>query len=219
MIVLIGASSGIGKELYDILSKKHNVIGTYNSNPDDKLVKIDLSSDISKFCDSINQIPNPLTLINLSTLSLDNLLINTDLDSWNRSFEINTTSNFLLAKAFLPKMIKDGFGRFIFVSSVVSETSPNGTGAYSSSKSALNGLSRTIAHEYGRFGITSNILSLGYFDKGLINTLTEEKRSNIISRIPSRSLGKVEDIAHAIDFIIETGYLNGSVIRLDGGIE
>jgi NAD(P)-dependent dehydrogenase (short-subunit alcohol dehydrogenase family) len=58
---------------------------------------------------------------------------------------------------------------------------------------------------------------LGYFDRGLIETLDEKKRSALLKRIPSGKLGRAEDVFKAVEFIIRTDYLNAATIRLDGG--
>ena len=94
-------------------------------------------------------------------------------------------------------------------SSIIGNKGANGAGIYSSSKSALKGYSKTLAKEYGRFGITSNIVELGYFDNGLIKNFKEEKIKAIISQTPVKRLGKIQDIISAIKFIEQTNFYNG----------
>ena len=74
-----------------------------------------------------------------------------------------------------------------------------------------------MSKEYGRFGITSNILELGYFENGLINTFNEEKINQIITQTSSKRLGIVDDIIAAIEFIEKSNFYNGEILKLNGG--
>ena len=82
----------------------------------------------------------------------------------------------------------------------------------------LVGLSRVISKEYSKFNITSNVISLGTFDTGLFHNLSEKKRKEILEMIPSKSTGDIDNIVNAIDFIIKSDYVNGSIINIDGGM-
>ena len=227
MIALIGASGGIGRELAPSLRQLDSIIATYNTSPLDLRieglheVKLDLTSEeqINQFGDSLSSINQKITLVNMAAVSIDSLLVNAEYADWKKVFEINVHSFFLLLKKILPKMIEDQWGRVILASSVVAEAGPVGTAAYSSSKSALRGLCKTVAHEYGRFNITCNLLEIGYFSKGLIQTVDEKKQQDILQRIPSKKFGEPHNIFHAVDFIMKADYLNGAVIRLDGGLQ
>jgi len=79
-------------------------------------------------------------------------------------------------------------------------------------------MSRVLANEYARFGITSNVLVAGYFNTGLIETLSEKMRRDIIESIPSKRLGDPSNIVNAIEFLMKSEYVNGSAINIDGGI-
>jgi len=79
-------------------------------------------------------------------------------------------------------------------------------------------MSRVLANEYARFGITSNVLVPGYFNTGLIDTLSEKARKEILESIPSGRLGDPENIVNAIEFLRKSDYVNGSAIPIDGGI-
>ena len=133
--------------------------------------------------------------------------------------QVNLKGNFLLTQGLLPQMIQEKCGRIIHISSVIGMSGRVGTVAYSASKTALLGMSRVLASEYGRFNITSNILNLGYFESGLADTLKGDVKKEVLSRIPSKSFGKISDIANAVEFLIKTGYVNGSVITIDGAFQ
>lgn len=227
MIILIGASGGIGQELTKQLSQHHDVISTYNKNPIQlrsprlQNIYLDILSEkqIIRFSEYVKKSCKNITLINLAAVSIDKLLIQTTPEEWRKAYTVNVESNFLLMKHFARQMISDEFGRLIMVSSIVSKQAPTGTSAYASSKAALEGLCRAAAHEYGRFNITSNILELGYFEQGLIKTLTAKGQKEILNRIPSKAFGRITNIASAIKFLIEADYVNGSIIQINGGIQ
>mgnify|MGYP006093061757 FL=1 len=225
MIILTGSTGGIGSEVLKELSLIDSVFAIYNStkpnNENLKLnnvefYKLDVTSEqeIFKFIDlNKNRFKN-LTLINLAGVSSDGLLINFNQDDWEKVFKINITSNFLLSKYLIPFMIKDKWGRIIHFSSIASG---QGVGAYSSSKEAINGLSKSISKEYGRFNITSNILKLGAFDIGMLNKLSTKEKKSFTDAIPNKTLGAADNIVNAIIFIIKSNFLNGSSITIDGG--
>ena len=114
-------------------------------------------------------------------------------------------------------MISQKWGRIIHCSSIVGSLGANGAGIYASSKSALIGYNKTLSKEYGRFGITSNILELGYFENGLINSFSKEKINQIITQTSSKRLGIVNDIIAAIEFIEKSNFYNGEILKLNGG--
>jgi len=226
MVVVIGASSALGQELLGGLCRIDQVIATFHTRDvrykSDRLTKVRLNladqKAVIRFGKNLVTSQEPLTLIYLAALTLDELVVNSSLKRWQSVFQINVESSFLILKEALPKMVADKWGRVIFVSSCVTRSGDPGTASYSASKSALHGLSRVVSQEYGRFGVTSNVLQLGYFEKGLIDLLKKENKDKVLNRIPSRRWGGSKDIFEAIRFIIRTDYLNGSVIVLDGGL-
>lgn len=226
MILVVGASSGLGKTLVPTLATRDLVWATYHRSPlglglpQVQEFRLDLTSEkeIQEFCARLKALDEKITLVNFAALSMDSLLVRMSLRDWKKTFDVNVHSSFLLAKYLIPKMIQHEWGRLIFVSSVVAETGVIGAAAYSASKSALLGLNKTLAHEYGRFHITSNILMIGYFDQGLIHTLSPGRTKEILKRIPGGRLGSSRNLLEAIGFIQKSDYLNGAVIRLDGGL-
>ena len=125
---------------------------------------------------------------------------------------------FFLIKHLLPLMIAQNWGRIINVSSYLADNGAIGASAYSSSKSALIGLTKSLSKEYGRFNINSNIMELGYFDGGLADTLDEKIKKNILKRIPTKRLGNIEEISSCISLLIDSSYINGTTLKINGGI-
>ena len=145
-------------------------------------------------------------------------MVNIDSSDWQAIFDVNVKGSFLLTKHILKIMMGDRWGRVIFLSSKGSEAGDIGTAAYSSSKTALLGMSRTLSKEYASFGITSNIISLGAFNAGLYLDLSKKVKKEILEKIPSKKVGNIVNISNAIKFIISSDYVNGSVITIDGGV-
>ena len=224
MILITGASGGIGYELFKNLSKKNEVIAISNNkklenNEKGICVNINLLNHkeidqlISKYAESLDKI----TILNLAVKSFDGLLANYPIEKVRETFELNFFSNLYLVQSILPIMINQKWGRIIHFSSIVGNQGAIGAGIYAASKSALIGYNKTLSKEYGRFGITSNVIELGYFEKGLIENFDQEKIKNIISNTSSRRLGKTDDIIHAINFIQKSGFYNGEILKLNGG--
>jgi NAD(P)-dependent dehydrogenase (short-subunit alcohol dehydrogenase family) len=158
-------------------------------------------------------------LISAAAVKFDNLLINLSLRSWKQMIETNLGSNFLICKYLIKKMILSKFGRIIFFSSTGAKRGDPGTSAYSASKTGLNGLSKVISKEYGRYNITSNILELGAFKTGMYKDLSKKQQKKIIDKLPNKKLGSVTEITFAIKFLINSNFVNGSVIKIDGGAD
>ena len=228
MIILTGSTGGIGRELTGHLSKIDKVIGVYNKssveiaqNGDVSYEKLDIENvdDIKSFAEKRKCDSSRLTLIHSAVCNIDGLFATYKEMDWDKVMRINLKGDFLLTQALLPQMIQEKWGRIIHISSVVGMKGRIGTVAYSASKTALLGISGVLASEYGRFNITSNILNLGYFESGLADTLSADVKKEILNRIPSRSFGKIPDIAHAVDFLIKSGYVSGSVLTIDGALQ
>src|SRR3990167_1998056 len=203
MIILTGASGGIGKEILPYLSNIDKVIGIYNKTEPPLLtnkrfayekLNLESSSEIQSFVNKWKDNLSKLTLIHFAALNIDNITVNCADTDWDHIMGVNLKGNFLLTKALLPHMVKERWGRIIHISSCVGLNGNVGTIAYSTSKAGLMGMSRVLAKEHARFNITSNVLILGYFESGLYNKLSEDLKKTILNQIPSRTLGKVLDI-------------------------
>ena len=228
MIILTGASGGIGKELLAPILKLDHVVALYNtSKPEISLdnnrlnyhrVNLEEPNGIKSFVKKLESKISKVTIVHAAALSIDALAANYEEADWDRIMRVNLKANFLLNKAFLPHMIRENWGRIIHISSLVGIEGTRGTIAYSTSKTGLMGMSRVLAKEYAQFNITSNVLVLGYFEVGLINTLPDEEKKRIIKQIPSGKLGSVSNIANAINFLMKSEYANGSAIHIDGAI-
>ena len=111
-----------------------------------------------------------------------------------------------------------GYGRIILASSITVDRNVMGTSLYAAGKAYYENLVKTIALENASKGITANCIQLGYMDGGLTYTLSDEFIQNTINQIPAKRLGTPDEIANTLDFLIKNSYINGSTIKLTGGL-
>ncbi len=230
MILLVGSSSGIGNKLLQYLLKFDDVFATYykkkikysQKKKGNKLFirKLDISKEknIKNFILKNQKILKKVTFVNLATISIDKLVPNIGLKDIRKVFNINTFSNILFTKYLLKIMLKENYGRFIFITSTRASNGDIGLALYSSSKSSLRSLSKCLSKEYGRYNITSNVISLGYFNSPLLDNINTKLKQKLIDTVPSKKTGKVINISNTIKNIIKSNYINGSEIKIDGGI-
>ena len=230
MIILIGGSSGIGKELIKELIKFDDIFTNNNKKKIDLKIrktkkklsfqKLDISKaeNIKKFVDKNSKILRKITCINLAGVSVDKLIPNLNEKEVQKVYQINAFSNIFFTKYLLKNMLKDNFGRFIHFTSTRAIKGDVGISLYASSKSSLISFSRCISKEYGRFNITSNTVSLGYFESPLLNSIKKNIKEKLIQDIPSKKIGEVKNISNIIIALMRSDYINGADIKIDGGI-
>ena len=135
--------------------------------------------------------------------------------------DTNLTGAFFVARQFLPALLANGFGRFIFISSIAAN-GMSGNAAYGASKAGLLGLSATLAKEYGRKGITSNALLLSLFDTDMTDEqLSDENRAFYAHYCPVGRVGQVPEVAAAVLFLAgeSSSFVNGQALGVTGGMD
>ena len=227
MILITGASRGIGRYLFKEYSKEHDsVYGTFNSTPvtekkDDNYysqVEIGESESVGNWIESLELEGKNIVLLNCAGTNYNSFAHKADLVKWSQVIHTNLIGTFNVIHSVLPYMRKVNYGRIINFSSIVAQKGIPGTSAYAASKSALWGLSRAVAIENAELGITINNLNLGYFDIGMISDVPEQFQEKIKNGIPVKKFGNPSEIKGTIDMIIQSEYLNGSSIDLNGGL-
>lgn len=139
---------------------------------------------------------------------------------FSQVMDINVRGSFLCAQRAFPGMKEAGYGRVVNLSSVSGFRAGIGRAAYGTSKSAIIGLTRQMALEFGRHGITANAVAPGATVTAMTReAYTEETRTSLLPMIPAGRLGEVEDIVPAILFLMSqaAGYINGHTLPVDGG--
>lgn len=157
-------------------------------------------------------------LVNNAGIGGDKLVSKMDLAFWSRVIEINLNSQFICSKAVLAQMAQNRFGRIINIGSRA-WLGNRGQAAYSASKGAVVSLTRSLALEYARKGITVNAVAPGIVETPLFATLTEEVRQSLHKTVPMERIGQPQDIARAVRFFAEPGssYVTGQLLYVCGG--
>jgi len=225
MIIISGASGGIGKYLLEkYLKKGEDVVGTYNlTKPEthnENYFNVDVRNydSIKNFIASIKENLTAITLLNCAGINYNAFAHKAVIKEWENVINVNLIGVFRFINIVLPYMRAQNFGRIINLSSVVAQKGIPGTSAYASSKAALWGMSRSIALENVSKGITINNLNLGYFNVGMISDIPQNYQELILQQIPTHKFGNPEVIFNACEFIRNNSYINGTSIDISAGL-
>lgn len=163
----------------------------------------------------------PVTgLVNNAGALQDGLTVKYTTDNYDKVMDTNVKGAFLCTRTALRSMMRARFGRIVNVSSAVALRGNPAQAVYTASKSALTGMTRSIAHEMGSRGITINAVCPGLVDTEIISEVTEEQRERMLSVTPIGRMATLEEIASVIRFLMsdDASYVNGAVIPIDGGL-
>lgn len=157
-------------------------------------------------------------LINCAGINYNCFAHKCDINKWVEVINTNLIGSFNTIRALLPYMREQNFGRIINFSSIVAQTGAIGASAYGASKAGLWGLTKTIAKENGIKNVTINNLNIGYFDIGIISEVPEDYQEYLKTQIPSANFGDPVEIYKVIKYLIESEYVNGASIDINGGL-
>jgi 3-oxoacyl-[acyl-carrier protein] reductase len=159
-------------------------------------------------------------LVNNAGITRDALAMRMKFEDWNKVLQINLTGAFLVSQAVIPHMIKERWGRIVNIASVVGEAGNAGQANYVASKAGLIGLTKCLAQEVASRNITVNAIAPGFIETDMTAVLTEEQRAKMTEKIALKRLGKPEDIANAVKFLVseDASYITGHVLRVNGGM-
>lgn len=142
------------------------------------------------------------------------------LSEWQQVLDVNLTSAFLGTRAVLGPMAERGWGRIVNISSQAAHTGARVAGVhYGVSKAALLGLTRTVAHEYGQFGVTVNAITPGRIETPMAAGVAEDVNLAMLANIPVGRLGQPEDVGAVVSFLASdaAGFITGATIDVNGG--
>jgi 3-oxoacyl-[acyl-carrier protein] reductase len=233
-----GGSRGIGKSIALDLGKKFHVVVGYsvsnekakevsdeilNNGGSSSTVQINISESdsVDKAFSSIEKDHTSVdVLINNAGITKDNIMPRMKEDEWLEVIQTNLTGSFYTSQRAIKLMMKNKWGRIIFISSVVGISGNQGQANYAASKAGLIGLSKSISKEMGSRNITSNVVAPGYIETDMTSFLDDQNKENIIEQLSIKRIGKPEDISNIVSFLCsdESEYITGQVIPVDGGL-
>ncbi len=158
-------------------------------------------------------------LVNNAGITRDSMMHRMPVENWDAVITTNLSSNFYMSRAVIQSMRDKGFGRIVNISSINALTGQLGQTNYSAAKAGIIGFSKALALENASKGITVNIVAPGYTDTDMVRAMPDEARKDLVSKIPVGRLGRPEDLARAVVFLVadEASFITGETLSVNGG--
>ncbi len=158
-------------------------------------------------------------LINNAGITKDSSLKKMTVENFKMVLDTNLVGTFITCKAAAEIMAEQGYGRIVNMSSIAGLQGNFGQANYAASKAGVIGLTKTVAIEYAKKGVTVNAIAPGFVRTPMTDQIPEEVRNNMIQSIPVQRMGEPEDIAATAAFLAskEAGYITGQVLSVNGG--
>lgn len=236
VVIITGASRGIGKEIAKTLSQKGNiVIANYNKSEKEAIkLKNEMQkqgkqlaiyqADVSKEEDCKKLVEYVLkeykkidVLINNAGISKTQLITDVTKKDWEEIINTNLYSAFNMCQQAASNMIHNKKGCIINISSIWGQVGASMEVVYSISKAGMDGLTKALAKELGPSGIRVNSIAPGFINTEMNNIYTKKEIEDIKQEIPLETIGETSDIAKCVEWLIEDRYTTGQVIAINGG--
>lgn len=226
--VVTGGGSGIGQAIATRLRADGLHVATIdlNAGDADSAYTADVTdrAQVDAALDAIRAQLGPVTvLVNAAGLDCFKRFTDVGFEQWQRVIDVNLNGVFHTVQAVLPDMIEAGWGRIVNISSSSTHSGAPYMSPYVAAKSAVNGLTKTLALEYGPAGITVNAVPPGFIDTPMLRKAADRGYlgdiDKTIEATPVRRMGRPEDIAAACAFLVsdEAGYITGQILGVNGG--
>ena len=234
--IVTGASRGIGREIAKSLARKGiKVIANYNNSQEKaeelkkelkeegyeiEIFKADVSKEeeCQKLVEySIKKYNKIDILVNNAGIDKYQLITEVTKKDWEEIINTNLYSAFCMCQKVLPNMIHNKNGCIINISSIWGIVGASTEVVYSISKAGIDGLTKALAKEVGPSNIRVNSIAPGFIETDMNKEISNQEKIDIINNIPLEKLGKTEDIAKCVNWLIEDNYTTGQIISINGG--
>jgi acetoacetyl-CoA reductase len=231
--VVTGGTRGIGRAIsVGLKNAGYEVAANYGGNDQAAqqfhretgipVFKFDIS-DFGACAEGVKQIEAELgpieVLVNNAGITRDSTIHRMSWDQWNAVIQTNLSSCFNMSRAVIEGMRSRGFGRIVNIGSINGQAGQYGQVNYAAAKSGIHGFTKALAQEGAGRGITVNAVAPGYVDTEMVRAVPAEVLEKIIARIPVGRLGKAEDIARTVLFLVadDADFITGSTLSINGG--
>ncbi len=237
--LVTGGSRGIGRAICLELAKMGIAVGIgYNRNTEqaqkvkDEIISAGGEADIfqgsiENYYDAKRVVEKIVEkygkidiLVNNAGITSDKTILKMGLEEWLRVIQVNLFGAFYCIKASVEYMIKEGWGRIINISSIVALSGNIGQANYAAAKAGLIGLTKVLALELAKKGITVNAVAPGFIDTDMVRKVPSHILEKIIDQIPMKRLGTPEEVARVVAFLADerSDYITGQVYGINGGL-
>jgi len=228
VVLVTGGNRGIGQAIARrFAAAGHRVAITSRSGAADDtdgilVVNADVT-DTASVDAAVSQIEETLgpveILVSNAGITRDGLVLRMTDEDFTDVLDANLTGGFRVARRVSKSMMRNRWGRMIFISSIVGLGGQAGQANYAASKAGLIGLSKSLAKEFASRGITSNVVCPGPIETDMLMALTDEQRAAMLSVVPVGRLGQGDEIAAAVEFLASesAAFITGTVLPVDGG--
>lgn len=233
--LVTGGSRGIGAACVKVLAREgYKIALQYMSNEEKARQICESISDSKAFCFDLSKedscaelIANVKShfgridlLVNNAGVAIDQVITFAKPEDFARTMDTNLRPVFLLSKFASRLMIKQKSGAIVNLTSIVGHTGNPGQSMYSASKSAITGLTKSMAMDLAGFGIRCNCVAPGFIDTDMTSNLSGDVKETFLSKIPLRRLGRPEEVAEAVCFLAseKASYITGATIHVNGGL-
>ncbi|HEX6741446.1 MAG TPA: acetoacetyl-CoA reductase [Sphingomicrobium sp.] len=231
--IVTGGSRGIGEAISIALRDQGmQVAANYAGNEERarqftertgiKSYKWDVA-DFDACLDGVRQVESELgpvdVLVNNAGITRDSTMKRMDRGKWSEVIDVNLGGVFNMAKAVWEGMTSRGYGRIVNIGSINGQAGQYGQVNYAAAKSGIHGFTKALAQEGARAGITVNAIAPGYIDTDMVAAVPEDVLGKIVAKIPVGRLGKAEEIARGVAFLVDenAGFITGSTLSINGG--